>query len=189
MRHFAFLWLLTVVSAPPHSQAAPVPKRTNAKPAVIDAGTELHARSVQERVVSLAHIAILDDKKVAEFAIVRRHLRDPKDTRELIAWLEKNFRIVRVKGKNLIRVSFQDGNAKEQAAIINLVVDHYLKTVIGSRRDHAMRAIKSIKDANDALRRRGKLTPEEAAEAEKAIEKREEDIRALPALVEHAQVP
>ena len=188
MRSFAILCLIAIVTALPQGQAAPVPKRTNAKPAVINAGTEQHSRSVQERVVSLAHIAILEDKKVAELAIVRRHLHDLKDTRELISWLEKNFRIERVKGKNLIRVSFLDGNAKEQASIINVVVDHYLKTVIGSRRDHAMRAIKSIKDANDALRRRGRLTQEEAAEAEKAIEKREEDIRALPALVEHAQV-
>lgn len=189
MRPIIFLCLLAITAGLPRSQAAPAPKRTNATPAVINAGTEQHARSVQQRVVSLAHIAILEDKKVAEFVIVRRHLHDPKDTRELISWLEKNFRIERVKGKKLIRVSFQDGNAKEQAAIINLVVDHYLKTVIGSRRDHATRALKRAKDRIDALRQRGKLTPEEATKAEEEFKKREEDIRSLPALVEHAKVP
>lgn len=189
MRSFAILCLIAIVAALPQSQAAPVPKRTSARPAVIKAGNQQHIQWVQERLVSYAHIAILQDKKVADLAIVRRHLQDPKDTKELIAWLEKNFRIERVKGKNLVRVSFQEGNAKEQGAIINAVVDYFLKNNVGSTRDHLTKVLRTMKASVEAERRAGNLTAEEAAKAEESFKKREEYIETLPALVEAAKVP
>ena len=91
-----------------------------------------------------AHIAILRDKKVSELAIVRRHMKDPKDAKELIAWLEKNFRIECMPNTKLIRVNFRDGTPEEQAAIINLVVNDFLKNQVGSTRDSLTQTIKSL---------------------------------------------
>ena len=182
MRHFAFLCLLAVIAALPQSQAAPVPKRTNAKPAVIDAGTEKNIAGVLENVVWGARVGVRENDKVANMDIVRRQ-------KDWEAWLKKNLRVERVKGKNLVCVSFQDGNGKEQAAIINVVVDYYLKNDVGSSREHLSKGLKSLKDRVESQRRRGKLSPEEAAEAEKAIKKHEEYIQTLPVLVEHAKVP
>lgn len=189
MHRFTCFCLFALIAALPHMQAAPAPKRTNAKPAVINAKTEQHVQWVQQRVISCAHIAILKDQKVADLAIVRGHVSDPKDTRELIAWLEKNFRVERVKGKNLIRVSFQEGNAKEQAAIINVVVDDFLKNQVVPRRDGLKKTLEEYRrNLADPIIRR-KYTAQRLAKAEEDLKKREEHIQTLPALVEHAKAP
>ena len=182
MRPFTFLSPLAIVAALSYSQAAPVPKRTNAKPAVIDAGTERNIAGVLENVVSGARVGVRENKEVAGLAIVRRQ-------EDWEAWLKKNLRVERIKGTNLVHVSFQDGNAKEQAAIINVVVDYYLKNDVSSWRNHLTCELKSIKDRVETRRQAGKLTPEDAAKTEKAIKKREEYIRTLPALVEHSKAP
>jgi hypothetical protein len=189
MRRINFLCLVVLIAALPYTSAAPAPKRTNAKPAVINAGTEIHVKWVQERLVSCAHIAILQDKKVAELAIVRRHVSDPKDTKELVSWLEKNFRIERERDTNRLRVSFQDGNAKEQAAIINVVVDDFLKSAVGKRIETEKSIIERHKVILEKARRAGKITAEDAAKTEEAIKKREERIKTFPALVEQAKAP
>lgn len=182
MRHFTFFCLLSIVSALSQSQAAPVPKCTIAKPAVIDAGTEKNIDGVGWYLVNFARVAVRENEKIAGLPIIRRQ-------KDWEAWLKKNLRVERVKDTNLVRVSFQDGNAKQQAAIINVVVDYYLKNDIDSSHGHAEKAIKSVKDGVSHLRKTGRLTPEYAAKAEKAINKHEEYIRTLPALVEHAIAP
>ncbi|SRR5579883_1577294 len=187
MHRFLFVCLLAILAALPHLLAAPVPKRTNAKPAVINAVTEQHVQWVQLRLTSFAHIAVLRDQKVVELAIVRRYLRDPKDTKELIAWLEKNFHIEKVKDKNLLRISFLDGNAKEQAAIINVVVDYFLKNDVEPRKDLKRVEMTRRRLADPDYRR--KRTAEQLGKMEEGIKQREEYIRTLPALVEHAKAP
>ncbi len=189
MCRFIFLFPLAIIAVLPHLQAAPAPKRTNAKPAVIKAGTETNIKCVQERVITCAHIAILRDSKVADLAIVRSHVSDPKDTRELIAWLEKNFRVERVKGKNLVLVSFQDGNAKEQAAIINVVVDDFLKNYVGSDRAALKKGLEISRRLLADPNSRRHLTAQELAKAKETLKEREEDLQKLPALVEHAKAP
>lgn len=185
MRHFTCLCAFLVVLAPAGVLSAPAPKR---KPtAVIDARTELHVKWVQERLVSCAHIAIVRDKKIAELPIVRRHMHDPKDAKELVTWLEKNFRIECIRNTKIIHVSFRDGTPEEQAAIINLVVNDFLQKQVGSRRDFQEGAIKDTKNLMDNNRRAGKVTKEQATEADKSIKKREEYIRTLPALIEPAK--
>lgn len=189
MRRFTLLCLLAVFAVLPCMQAAPAPKRTNAKPAVIKAGTETNIQWVRERVITCAHIAIHADKNVSELAIVRSRVSDPNDAKELVSWLEKNFRIERVKGKNLVCVSFQDGNAKEQAAIINLVVDDFLKKQVGSRRDTLTRSLERSRQRLADPIFRGRNTVQKLTEMEEGLKKSEEQIQALPALVEHAKVP
>jgi hypothetical protein len=190
MCRFIFLGLLLSATTPNYLWAAPVPERKGAKPAVINAGTQQNLEWVQQRLVSYAHIAILQEKKVAELAIVRRHISDPKDTKELVSWLEKNFRFARVPDTKLLRVSFRDGTPEEQAAIINLVVEDFLKRQVGDRRDSMTQRIKSIRKwlADPDPRARRELTQEKLAEAEKLLDKHEEYIRTLPALVERAKV-
>ena len=180
MRSFLVLCLVTFIAALPDSQAAPAPKRTDAKPAVINAGTEQSVRWLQERLVSCAHIAIDQDKKVAELAIVRQQ-------KDLVPWLEKNFRIERIPDTKNIRVSFRDGNREEQAAIINLVVDDFLQTQVGSRRDSQTAGNKRATERLDEMLRRGMITAKERAKAEVKSKKDEEYVRKLPVLVEHAK--
>lgn len=187
MCRFSCLCTFMFAIAPASIQAAPAPKRTNAKPAVINAGTDQHVKWVLQRLVSCAHIAILRDKKVAELAIVRRHLHDPKDTKELISWLEKNFRVECMPKTKLIHVSFRDGTPGEQAAIINLVINDFLKNQVGSQRDSLQRALERMKSAIEGRRRAGKYTLEQATKAEEDFKKREEYIKTLPALVEPAK--
>lgn len=190
MRRFTFLCLLAISATLPYMEAAPAPKRTNARPAVIKAGTETYIQWVRERVISCAHIAILRDPKVAELAIVRSHVSDPKETRELIAWLERNFRVERVKGKNHVQIGFQDGDAKEQAAIINVVVDDFLKNQVGSRRETEKKWLERSRALLAAPITRRQHTAEELAKAEEdLLKKSEEYLQTLPALVEHAKVP
>jgi uncharacterized protein involved in exopolysaccharide biosynthesis len=181
MRCFTFVCLLTIVAALPYSQAAPAPKRTDAKPAVINAGTQKNIVWILENVVSDARIAVRENKEVADLPIVRRQKKDWE------AWLNKNLRVERVERTNLVRVRFQDGNREEQVAIINAVVDYYLKNDIGSRRASLTALVKGSRQDLAELVARGKLTVEEVAKAEAGIKKREEYIRTLPALVEHAK--
>lgn len=182
MRGFTFLCLLAVVAVLPYTQAAPVPKSTMVKPAVIDARTENNVAWVLEGVAICSGGGLSEDKKVAELDIVRGQ----KD-RE--AWLRKNIRVERVKNTNLVRVSFQDGNAKEQAAIVNAVVDYYLNRDVRERRNQEKQSLERSKARLDKWRRNGKLTPEEAAKWEEELKKDEEYIRTFPALVEHAKAP
>lgn len=189
MHRLTFVCLLAILAALPHVNAAPAPKRTNATPAVINAVTEQNRQGVQQRLVSRAHIAILQDKKAAELAIVRSHVRDPKDTKELIAWLEKNFRVERVKDTNRLRVSFEDGNAKEQAAIINVVVDDYLKTHVAPMRELFKKSAETLRQRLADPNARRRYTAEKLAKMEEGIKMNEERIQTLPALVEHAKAP
>ena len=122
-------------------------------------------------------------------AIVRRHVKDPKDAKELISWLEKNFQIERRPDTKLIYVRFRDGKPEEQAAIINIVVDDFLKNHVDNRRDSLTRLMNMDRAALDARRRNGKVTAEQAAKVRESFKKREEYIKTLPALVEHAKAP
>lgn len=189
MHRFTFVCLIAILAALPHMQAAPAPKRTNATPAVIKAGTETNIQWIQERVISCAHIAIHKDKIICELAIVRSRVHDPNNAKELVSWLEKNFRVERVKDKNLVSVSFQDGNAKEQAAIINLVVDDFLKKQVEPRRDLLTKTVENSRRLLTEPKIRRRYTAEKLAKAEEALKKREEEIQKLPALVEHAKAP
>lgn len=182
MRPITFLGLLAITAALPRSQAAPVPKRTNAKPAVIDAGTEKNIEGAIWYLVNWARVAVRENEKVANLDIVRRQ-------KDWEAWLKKNLCAERVKGKNLIHVSFQDGNAKEQAAIINVVVDYYLKNEVGRTRDSEKKRLETLRSRFAARHRAGRITAEQAAKAEESFKEREESIRTLPALVEHAKTP
>ncbi|SRR5579875_2591129 len=125
MRGFTFLCLLALVAVLPQSQAAPAPKNVKA---VIDAGTEKNIAWVLESVMAYAPAAIRANEKVANLDIVRRQ-------KDLEAWLKKNLRVERIKGKNLIHVSFRGGNLREQVAIINAVVDYYLNNDLRERRN------------------------------------------------------
>jgi hypothetical protein len=187
MRRFISVGLLLSVFVPVYLQAAPVPEGKKAKPAVINAGTERNVQWVQERLVSCAHIAILRDKKVAELAIVRRHISDPKDTKELVSWLEKNFRFQRVPDTKLLRISFRDGTPEEQAAIINLVVEDFLKRQVGDRRDSMTRSIQSLRKDLADPRIRDPLKEPGLDKVQESLNKQEEYIRTLPALVEKAK--
>jgi hypothetical protein len=180
MRRFTFLCLLAFVIALSYSQAAPVPKRTDATPAVLDAGTENHVAWVLADVVSGARIGVRENEKVANLPLVRRQ----KNWEE---WLKKNLSLERVRGTNQVRVYFQDGSPEERAAIINVVVDHYLKNDVGSRRDKMTSLIKKTRAKLDGPNHRGKITKEVAAKMEAAIKKHEEYIQSLPVLVEHAK--
>lgn len=189
MRRFTFFCLLAVFPVLPYMQAAPAPKRTNARPAVIKAGSETYIQWIRERVISCAHIAILRDQKVADLDIVRSHCSDPKDTKELVAWLEKNFRVEKVRGKNFVQIGFQDGSAKEQVAIINVVVDDFLKNQVGSRRDSEKKSLKASRAFLTSPVMKRSFTAQELAKAEEALKEREENLQKLPALVEYAKVP
>lgn len=182
MRYITFVCLLAILAFLPQSQAAPVPKPTKAKPAVINAGTEKNIAGVLENIVWDARLAVRHNKDVADLPIVRQQ-------KDWEVWLKKNLRVERVNDTNLVRVSFQDGKSKEQTAIINVVVDYYLKNDVGSRRESLKRTLQRVKDRVESKRRAGKLTPEQAAKAEEGIKKREERIRTLPALVAHTKAP
>ncbi|HZV07191.1 MAG TPA: hypothetical protein VE999_19065 [Gemmataceae bacterium] len=182
MRRFTFLCLLAIISVLSRVQAAPAPKRTNAKPAVINVGTEKNIAGILENVVSGARVGVRENEKVANMDIVRRQ-------KDWESWLKKNLRVERVKDTNLVHVSFQDGNAKEQAAIINVVVDYYIKTDVGRRRETFTKSLQTARAQLEALRTRKRVTPDQISRAEERIKTREEQIRMLPALVEHAKAP
>jgi uncharacterized protein involved in exopolysaccharide biosynthesis len=122
------LGLLAVLVALPSSHAAPAPKRTNAKPAVIDAGKDKNVAGVLAGLVHVAPKVIRENKEVSDLVAIRHQY-------DWGAWVKKNLRVERIKNTNFVRISFQDGNAKEQAVIINAVVGHYLKTDVGSKRN------------------------------------------------------
>ncbi len=182
MRRFSFFCLLAIISLLSHIQAAPVPKPTNAKPAIINAGIDKNIEGIREYLVNWARVAVRENEKVANMDIVRR-----KNDWE--SWLKKNMRVERVKGTNIVHVSFADGNAKEQAAIINVVVDYYVKNEVGSWRDTLTKSLQRARGRLEALRSRKRVTPEQISRAEEEIKQREEQIQMLPALVEHAKAP
>jgi hypothetical protein len=180
MRCFTCLFLLLLASTLGRVQAAPVPERKDAKPAVIDAGAEAGIAGVLEGVVWGARVGVRENEKVAGLELIRRQ-------KDWESWLKKNLRLERVKDTNLVRVSFQDGSPEEQATIVNVVVDYYLKHDVASTRDSLTQSLKGTRDRYAALRRAGKVTEEELAKVEARLKKREEYIRTLPALVEHAK--
>lgn len=172
--------------------SAPVPERKNAKPAVISAGSEVWFSSLELRIPQAARYAILNDKKAPKMAIMRKYITDwknlpKKEWDAFDKWLKKNFRVERVKGKDLVRVSFVDGNAEEQSAIINVVVDYYLKNDIEQRRDSITKSIKSATATLRFNQRKGRMTDEEVVRVEKSIKKNEELVQNLPKLAEHAK--
>jgi hypothetical protein len=182
MRSFTCFCLLLFATTSIRVQAAPAPKHKDATPAVIDAGCEDHIAGVMESVVIWARVGVRENKKVAGLAIVCRQ-------KDWEAWLKKNLRFERIEGTNRVRVSFRDGNREEQAAIINAVVDYYLTKDVGSRRDSMTVGLKKLRDSFNASRRNrpGKTTAKQVAEAEESFKKKEERIRRLPTLVEHAK--
>lgn len=192
MRHLGCLAVLVISALPLLLWSAPVPERKNAKPAVISASTELWIRDMEERIPILARYAFVDDKKAQEMAIIRKHLtvwKSPpkKEWDAFDKWLKKNIRIERVKGKKLVRVGYQEGNAEEQSTIINVVVDFYLKDQVGRKRDALRREIKLLRDLKERNRRDPTKTEKDLAETDKHIKKREKDIRDLPKIVERAK--
>jgi hypothetical protein len=183
MHRINFLCLAAIITVLPNSQAAPRPKRTSATPAVLKAGTESYIAGALESIVWDARVAVREDEKVSKMDIVRRQ-------KDWESWLKKNLRTERVKDTNRIHVSFLDGNAKEQAAIINVVVDYYLKSDIAGRRKFIEEMLQSGLAGNASEFRQGRLTAEQKAkrdeDAKKAAEKL---IDELPKLVEHAKAP
>ncbi|MHB1423769.1 MAG: hypothetical protein ACYC3I_11355 [Gemmataceae bacterium] len=183
MHRFTFLCMAAIIAVLPYSQAAPRPKRTNAKPAVIDARTEKNIAGVLWNIVWDARVAVREDEKVSKMDIVRKQ-------KDWEAWLKKNLRVERVKETNLVHVSFQDGNAKEQAAIINIVVDYFLKNDIDPKRNFEETALRTALNGIAAEFRMGHITAEEKAKREEGWrEGCEKTIRELPKLIEHAKVP
>lgn len=178
MRHVLFLSLLTVVIALPYSEAAPAPKRTEAKPAVIDVGNEKNIAWVSDGVVSGAWGAVRQNKDVAALPIVRQQ-------KDRDSWLKKKLRFEKVEGSTRVRISLRDGKLEEQAAIINAAVDDFLKREVARRRASVERSLRSHKGRADRLRRSGKA--DEAAEWENRAKRDEKELRTLPALVEQAK--
>lgn len=185
MRHLLCVSLLTAITIVlPNSKAAPAPKRTDAKPAVIDAGTEKNIAGVLDNLAagSGAQLrALFHKKKLIKLEIVRQQ-KDPR------AWLGKNLRVERAEGKNLIRVSIPVGTPTEQAMIVNAVVDEYLEEV-GRRRASLREFIQSSRQLIQGAVGVGKMTQKEAAEGEETLKKREEYVRSLPSLRERAKAP
>ena len=180
MRSFTCFCLLLFATTSIRVQAAPAPKHKDATPAIIDAGCEKNIAWILERFVSCGRIGVHQNEKVAGLDIIRRQ-------KDLESWLKKNLRLERVKGSNHVQISFHDGSPREQAAIINAVVDFYLGNDVKSRRDSSMRTVKILRDTLDNPRRHGKMTAEQLAEMEKSINKREEYIRTLPTLLKYAK--
>lgn len=175
MCRFICVSLLLIAAVPMPLFSAPVPKRKTAKPAIIDAGKEASVDDIECRIPILARYAIRDDKKVSKMAIIRKHITHfkPLQKEEWDAfdkWLKKNLRIERVKDKNLVHISFRDGNAEEQAAIINASVDFYLKEEIDSRRKSIVELFKKTGDGG-----------------QESLKKQKELLQKLPKLVEHAK--
>lgn len=174
--------LFALIAALPPMQAAPAPKRTNARAAVINAGTEKNIEAVSWYLVNFARIAVRENENVAKMDIIRRQ-------KDWESWLKKNLRFERVKDTNLVRVSFQDGNAKEQTAIINVVVDYYIKNDVVPRRDLLKKTVEDYRRRLVDPKIRRRYTAQRLAKAEEDLKEREENIQKLPALVEHAEVP
>lgn len=105
-------------------QAAPAPKPKNATPAVLDAGREDHIAGVMEDIVDWARVGVRENKKVADLDLIRRQ-------KDWESWLKKNLRFEKIKDSSRFRLGFREGSPQEQAAIINVVVDCYLKKVVG----------------------------------------------------------
>jgi hypothetical protein len=177
MRWLTCFCLLLAIT-PAYVQAAPAPKPQPA--AVINAGSEKNIVAVLEEVVWFARVGVREDEKVAGLDIIRRQ-------KDWESWLKKNLRVERVKDTNLVRVSFRDGNQEEQAAIINVVVDYYLKNDVGSTRKSLTETLTRNRQTLDELVRKGRITGDRKAKAEEKLKKDEEYIRALPVLVEHAK--
>jgi uncharacterized protein involved in exopolysaccharide biosynthesis len=133
-----------------------------------------------DSVVSGARVGVRENEKVAKLPIVRRQ-------KNWEAWLKENLRVERIQDSNRVRVSFMDGNAEEQAAIINVVVEYYLKNDVGHRQDSEKRILQRLRDKLDPMRHGKKLTAEQAAKVEEGIKKREEYLKTLPALIEPAK--
>lgn len=189
-RRFCFSLILIAVASVP-LLSAPVPAKKNAKPAVISAGTEVWIRDIEESIPLMARYAILHNQQTHKMAIIRKYITDwktlpKKEWDACDKWLKKSLHFERVKGKNLVRISFQDGNADEQAAIINVVVDYYLKA-IGERRESLTKNLKTIKNGLENARRNLRITETRLAKADKDMKDHEEYIRNLPKLVEHAK--
>jgi uncharacterized protein involved in exopolysaccharide biosynthesis len=176
MRYFSFVCLFAFVAMLPDSQAAPAPKRIAA---IIDAGSDKNIEGVLEDVVDHARVGVREHPEVSKLPIVRQHKKN------LGAWLKKNLRLERIPRTNRVYVRFREGNQEEQAAIINAIVDSYLKEIVGKRRASFIHELNTYKRASDAMRRRGKTI--DLVQEAKDIKKREERVRTLPALVEHAK--
>lgn len=181
MRRFTCVCLLLFIAPSAQVTSAPVPESKDAKPAIINAGSEANIAGVLENIVWGARVGVRENKKVSELPII-------KGQKDWEAWLKKNLRVERVADTKLVRVSFRDGSREDQAAIINVVVDYYLINDIGRRRATLKSDLEQSRVIVAQLAARGKFTAKEVAEAEKSIKKAEERIRALPSLVEHAKV-
>jgi hypothetical protein len=127
MRCVIYLGLGLFAVSLTYVQAAPVPKHKDATPAIIDAGTQEQIAAVIENVTWGARVGVREDKKVAGLDIIRRQ-------KDWESWLKKNLRFERIEDTNRVRIGFRDGSPQEQAAIINVVVDYYLKTDVGRER-------------------------------------------------------
>lgn len=192
MRHPSCLAVLVIAAVPIMLFSAPVPLRKNAKPAVLSAGSEIWIRDIKETIPLTARYAIVHDEKAHKIAILRKHLTawksaPQKEWDAFDKWLKKNFLVERVKGKNLVRISFKDGNRDEQAAIINVVVDYYLKKDIEDRRNELNRLIRLTRGLKERNRRDPRKTKEDLADSDKEIKKLEDRIGDLPKLVERAK--
>jgi hypothetical protein len=180
MPRFACISLFLLAAALSRVQATPAREAKPAKPAIIDAGREQNIAGVLDVIVMDARVAVRENKDVAELPIIRRQ-------KDWEAWLKKNLCVERIPETNHVRVSFRDGNADEQAAIINVVVNYYLDTDVARRREFHLKAIKSSKAALEDKVRIGLITAEQKAKAEEKLKKYEEDnLRTLPALIESA---
>ena len=61
MCRISFFCLLATLATLPHFQAAPAPKRTNAKPAIINAGTEKNIAGVSWYLVNFVRVAVREN--------------------------------------------------------------------------------------------------------------------------------
>jgi hypothetical protein len=173
--------LLVLAALLSRAQATPAPEPKRANPAILDAGREQNIAGLVEFVVAFARVAVREDEEVAGWDLIRRQ-------KDWEAWLKKNLCVERIPETNHVRVSFRDGNATEQAIIVNLVVNYYLRIYVASRRDFTMDGIKQVKLILADLCRRGRITAEERAKREEAFLKREEEyLRTLPKLLEPAK--
>jgi capsular polysaccharide biosynthesis protein len=120
---------------------------------------------------------ICNDPEVQKLAVVKKH-------GELEKWMRSKIRVQRLENTFVIRIWFAEGTPEEQAVIVNAIM-RMCQTKIDEVRQRETAALKQSKLQIKNDKKKGTVN----ARDEKTIKRREEELRALPIILEWAAVP
>jgi hypothetical protein len=116
---------------------------------------------------------------------------------EDIAWLAKNLKVENLDGTGVLRIYLAVGSRREQALLVNAIVDAHIRLEVHPKKEHLEKTIEMIqKDLKTETKLLATAKGENKKRIEQAIiqikdnlKRSEEEIRTLPRLLELADEP